>query len=270
VIEVGPRPHRHHDFFERRVAGPLADAVDRAFDLARPVLDRGQAVGNREAQVVVAVRADRRLVDVRHAVFQDGDRRTIFLRRRVADGVGNIDRRRPRVDGRFDDLAEKITLGASGVLGRELHVVAVARGSLHALDRPLDDLLARHLELKLAVDGARGQEDVNPRFGRVLEGFPGTVDVGVVAAGQAADDRRTADRVGDFADRLEVAGRSDRKAGFDNIDAEGDEGLGDLHLLLQVHAAAGRLLAVAEGCVEDFDRAGLFSIGHGLSSLFGW
>jgi hypothetical protein len=54
VVIVLPHAHRHDDLFERGVAGPLADAVDRAFDLARAVFDRGQAVGDRQAQVVVA------------------------------------------------------------------------------------------------------------------------------------------------------------------------------------------------------------------------
>jgi hypothetical protein len=45
----------------------------------------------------------------------------------------------------------------------------------------------RHLQLELAMDRAGGQEDVNPRPLGVLERLPGAVDVGVVAAGQAAD-----------------------------------------------------------------------------------
>ena len=41
--------------------------------------------------------------------------------------------------------AEEVELGAGGVLGRELDVVAVALGPLHALDGPLDDLVLGHL-----------------------------------------------------------------------------------------------------------------------------
>jgi hypothetical protein len=36
---------RHHDFFQRRIAGAFADAVDRALHLARAGADRGEAVG---------------------------------------------------------------------------------------------------------------------------------------------------------------------------------------------------------------------------------
>ena len=53
---IAPHVQRHHDLFERRVAGTLADAVDRALDLARAGLDRGQRVGDRQPEIVVAVR----------------------------------------------------------------------------------------------------------------------------------------------------------------------------------------------------------------------
>ncbi len=104
------------------------------------------------------------------------------------------------------------------------------------------------------MDGAGGEKDVNPRHSAQFQGFPSAIDVGVVAAGQAAD-RGAADVGGDFANRLEIAGRGDRKAGLDDVDAQIDQRLGDLHLLGQVHARAGRLLAVAERGVEDFDDA---------------
>ena len=39
--------------------------------------------------------------------------------RGVADGVGDVDGRRAGLDGRLDDLAEEVELGAGGVLGAE-------------------------------------------------------------------------------------------------------------------------------------------------------
>ena len=59
----------------------------------------------------------------------------------------------------------------------------------------------------------------------------------------------------DLAHRLEIAGRGDRKAGLDDVDAQVDQRLGDLQFFGQVHAGAGRLLAVAERGVEDADDA---------------
>ena len=143
--------------------------------------------------------------------------------------------------------------------------VAVALGPLHARDRPRDDLVLVHPQLELAVDRAGGQEDVDPGVRGVLQRFPRAVDVFVVAAGQAAD-RRAADRAGDLADRLEIAGRSDREAGLDHVDAQVDQRLGDLELLLEIHAAAGRLLAVAERGVENDDVAWRDG-GHGIGPI---
>ena len=63
-----------------------------------------------------------------------------------------------------------------------------------------------------------------------------------------------ADVVGDLAHRFEIAGRGDRKAGFDDVDAQIDQRLGDFQLFGQVHARAGRLLAVAQRGVENANR----------------
>ena len=65
---IAAHVQRHHDLFERGVAGALADAVDRALDLPRAALHRRQRVGDGQAEVVVAVRAEHHLVGVRHAL----------------------------------------------------------------------------------------------------------------------------------------------------------------------------------------------------------
>jgi hypothetical protein len=69
---------------------------------------------------------------------------------------------------------------------------------------------------------------------------------------QAANDGAL-DLAGDLLDRLEIARRSDRKAGLDYIDPESGQLLGDLDLLGGVQRDAGRLLSVPECRVEDMD-----------------
>ena len=86
----------------------------------------------------------------------------------------------------------------------------------------------------------------------VLDRVPGGVDVGLVGAREAAD-HRALDAAGDRLDRLEVAGRGDREAGLDHVDAEPRQLLGDLDLLLGVERDPRRLLAVAQRGVEDVD-----------------
>ena len=65
AVVVEPRLQGHDDLFERGVAGTFADAVDRAFDLPGADLAGGQAVGHRQAEVVMAVDADDGPLDVR-------------------------------------------------------------------------------------------------------------------------------------------------------------------------------------------------------------
>ncbi len=61
------------------------------------------------------------------------------------------------------------------------------------------------------------------------------------------------DLLGDRLHRLEIAVGRDRKARLDDVDAELLELARDRELLVEIHAAAGRLLAVAQRRVEDPD-----------------
>ena len=207
--------------------------------------------------------ADDRLVDVRHAVAERLDDLAHLARRGVADRVGNVDRRGAGGDRGLDHLAEEIGLGAGGVLGRVFDVVAEAAGPLHPRHRLADHLLLAHFQLELAVDRAGGEKDVQPRAFGVSQGVAGPIDVGVAAAGQPAD-HRAAHVAGDFTHRLEIAGRRDREARFDHVHAQLDQRVGEFQLFGQIHAGAGRLLAVAERGVEDHNvsRCRRSRIGH--------
>src|SRR4051794_26843011 len=124
---VGARPQRHDDLLQCRVAGALADAVDGALDLPRAVLDPGQGIGDGHAEVVVAVGAedDPPLADRRELFDQVAEDLAIGFRRGVADGVGEVDRRRAGLDRRLRDLLEEFQLRSAGVLGAELDVLRV-------------------------------------------------------------------------------------------------------------------------------------------------
>ena len=78
------------------------------------------------------------------------------------------------------------------------------------------------------------------------------VDVLEGGAREAADDG-VLGALGDLVHGREIALRGDREAGLDDVDAHLVEQLGDLELLLVRHGGAGRLLAVAQGGVEDDD-----------------
>ena len=128
---IGPRLHRHHDLFQRRVACALADAVDGAFDLPCARDDTGQRVGNGETEVVVAVGREDRLVGIRHALAQHLEQRGVLFRHGVADGVGNVDGGGAGLDRRLDAAAQEIMLGAGRVLGRPLDILDPVARALH-------------------------------------------------------------------------------------------------------------------------------------------
>ena len=88
-------------------------------------------------------------------------------------------------------------------------------------------------------------------FSAPFERLPGTVDVLFQTAGQAANHGPIAELAGDLANGLEVPRRSDGKTGLNHIDAEIDERPGNFQLFGRVHAAAGRLLSVAQRRVEN-------------------
>ena len=95
-------------------------------------------------------------------------------------------------------------------------------------------------------------EAINEKDADKLFDFGGPLDVGLGGAGQAADDR-TSHGLRNGLHRFEVAVARDREARFDDVDAESLELARQGQLLVQVHAAARRLLAVTQGRVEDED-----------------
>ena len=200
----------------------------------------------------MAVDAEHHALDPADGLPQVPDDGGVVARHGVADRVRDVQRRGPGLHRLLDDFGQEVQFRPGGVFRRELHVLDQIAGAADALDGPADDLLRRHLELELAVDGTRGQEDVDARPGGVLHGEAGPVDVGRVAPGQAADDRPV-DLPRDRLDRLEVAGRGDGEAGLDHVHAQVAQRPSHVQLLGQVHAAAGRLLAVAQRGVEDGD-----------------
>ena len=84
-----------------------------------------------------------------------------------------------------------------------------------------------------------------------LQGLPGAVDVVGVAAGQAADDRALRPARAMACTASKSPGEAMGKPASITSTPSSLEGVGHLQLLGQVHAGAGRLLAVAQGGVED-------------------
>ena len=102
---------------------PFAKAVN-AFNLPSACLHTGQAIGNRQPQIIVAMSRQNRLVHIRHALAQHGYGFGIFLRHGVAHRVGNINRGRTGLHRRFDNCTQKIAVGA-GCIFRDHSTLSV-------------------------------------------------------------------------------------------------------------------------------------------------
>ena len=90
-----------------------------------------------------------------HARAQHLNECEIFFRHRVADRVGDIDRRCAGVDCRFNAAAEKIMFSAGGVLCGPFDVIRMAARTRDLGDHHLVDLVRLLLELVFHVHGRR-------------------------------------------------------------------------------------------------------------------
>ena len=140
-----------------------------------------------------------------HALVQAGQERRVLVRHRVADGVGDVDRRRALLDGDRDHLGGEVEVGARGVHRRELDVVDERLGVRDRGARLRQHVLARVLHLVLDVDVRRRDERVDPRSLGVAYRPERRLDVGRLSAREPGDDGPV-DLAGDRLDRLEVAG----------------------------------------------------------------
>ena len=97
----------HDHLLECGVAGTFAKSVDRAFDLPRTGLNSGERVRNCKAEVIVAMRRDRDGEASDDVCPDAADQCEVFVRRGVAHGVGDIDRRGAGIDRRSQHVVEE-------------------------------------------------------------------------------------------------------------------------------------------------------------------
>ena len=257
----------HHQLLEGGVAGPLADAVDRALELAGSVLDGLEEIGHGKPEIVVAVHRDHRLVNVGDIGIDAGDKGPEFGRGGVTDGVGDVDRGGPRPDRNLDHLVHEFRVAAAGVFARELDVIDQGTGVGHHLARDRQHLGSGLAQLVLEVDIARGDEGVDAMADRRSHRLGAGLDVTGGGPGQPADHRTigAAHLGGDALHRLEITAAGEGEPRLDDIDPQTGELLGDRQLLVQVQAGPRRLLTIPQGGVEDQHPSWI--LGHGSSAV---
>ena len=90
---------------------------------------------------------------------------------------------------------------------------------------------------------------MDTRIPGAFHSFPAQVDVALHTAGQARH-LYVARLLCYPAYRLEIAGAGCRKTGFNNVNTQHFQLMGKAQLFLQIHGRAGRLFAIAQGCVK--------------------
>ena len=173
----------------------------------------------------------------------------------VAHGIGNVDRARAFLDDGFADARQKIDVGSVAILGRELDVATQVAGEPHGLRGLLQNLLARHPQLLLHVEFAGGNEGMDAGPVCTGQGLRRTRNVAVVGPGQRADGAVAHGR-SDGLDGLEIAIARSGEAGLNDIDPHALQLASDTQFFLSRHGRAGRLLAIAQGGVENDELIG--------------
>ncbi len=250
---------RHDDFFERGVAGALADAVDGAFDLARAGGERGDGIGDAEAEIVVAVRAQTmHVVDAAHFALQAREQRVDFVGRRVADGIGHVHRRGAGLDHRRQHLDQEFGLGADRIFGAKTRRRRKAYGARRTALMPVSSTCSR-LMLSLwrrwsgLVARKMWMRACSAVFGARAHGF----DVADLRAGEAADDRPA-----NFAWRSRAPNRNRRRRPAGSrprctSTPSSASACAMRSFCAPAHRESGRLFAVAQGGVENADAFAL-------------
>ena len=257
---VGTGLERHNALLHRGVACALADAVDGALDLVNTGLNACQRVCNCHAEVVVHVAGQDYVLDTLGVLTQILDAGCVLLRDHVADGIRNVDGSSTGLDGGFNDAAQEVEVGAGRILSGELDVRTELLGEGYVVRYGFQHLIRCHLQLVLHVYRAGCQEGVNAGRLCTADGVPCRLDVLLTAARQRADGS-AAHGISDCCDGSRITGRSSRKACFNDIYLEGFELLCNLDLLIQVHAAAGRLLTVTQRRIKNLNCSS-----HGILS----
>lgn len=168
----------------------------------------------------------------------------------VSDGIRNIDRRCAFANRRFNDAVKEFRLRARSVFAGKFDVVGVFLCDANRFNGTGNDLLRRHVELLFHVKGRSRNERMDTASRGCGNGLAGLSYIGRICSGKRTNGR-VANHLGNCADGFKVSGRGSSKTGFDHINAEKFELLGDTEFILRAHACARALFSVTKGCIEN-------------------
>ena len=173
-----------------------------------------------------------------------------------ARGVGNGDDRGACVDNSLHHAHQELGIGTARILGVELHVVHQALCMLDGVCRALDYLVLAHAQLVLHMDGrdANARDDARA-LGR-LQSLSCRINVGIDGTRECCHDSLVARNGANLGHGAKIARARNGETRLDDVNAHAQQLARNDDLLLGIHGAAGRLLAVAQRSVKDVDLAG--------------
>jgi len=95
----------------------------------------------------------------------------------IAHGVRKIDCCGAGGNSGLENPTKKVPVTARSVLGRKLNIVGKGFGIFYGFHSSFYRLLPGHFQLVFQVEVGCGNEGVNPWFGGMADGLPGTVDI---------------------------------------------------------------------------------------------
>ena len=153
---------RHHQFLKGSITGSLTNAVDRAFELSRTVLDSLQEVGNSKAEIVVSMNRQHRIADIGNMAINSRDQLTKLRGCGVTDRIGNVDGGGASSNRSLDDFVEKFWVAASCVFAGELDVIDQGMGIRHHVWNDGQHLLTAFAQFVFEVNIAGCDESMDP------------------------------------------------------------------------------------------------------------
>ena len=248
--QVHPGIQGHHHLFKGSIARPLPDTVDGDFRLPRPCPYARKSICGGQTQIVVAVNAQDRFMDVGCVGPHIRNQLKELFGNRVSHCIRQIYGRSPCLNDGLKDLAQKIPVASGSVFCRKFNVIRKGPGIFYCLHRFPDDLVAGHLQFVFQVDVGCGDKGVDSRFCRFPDCSPGLIDIALCSPGKGGN-LHISNFFGNHLDGFKITWRGCRKPGFHHIHPQFFQLYGQTHLFRAVHAGAGRLLAIPEGRIKN-------------------
>src|SRR6476660_7192585 len=213
-------------------------------------MDGGEGISHSEAKIIVTMGAPNDPIAAGGALDQIRDQTAELRRNGVTGGIRNINHSGAGANDFSKDLNQELRITARRVFSRELDIIGVLLGLGHRFHSRFEHLLTVHLQLVFQLIIGSGTESVNSGVFRLLHRFQRALDISVLRARQT-DHTWPAQFPGNFSHRLEIAVRRCGKPGFNDIDTKLFQLPSDYDFLFRRHTRARRLIAIAQGSIEN-------------------